>query len=63
MQGLLSQFAADPIPYAIGAVVAVFLLMGAWKLLKGLAKVVLIVALLAAIAGILFWMSQGGPLP
>jgi hypothetical protein len=63
MDAIMSQFAATPIPFAIGAVVAVFLLLGIWKLVKGAAKVVLILVLVAAIVGVLTWMGNGGKLP
>ncbi len=63
MQGIIDAFVAQPIPFAIGAVVAVFLLIGVWKLMKGAAKVVVILLLIAAIIGVLVWMGAGGPLP
>ncbi len=58
----LSQFAAHPVPVAVGVAVALVLLFGVWKLVKGVAKVILLLILAAAIVGILIWMGQGGPL-
>ncbi len=56
MQVLLSQFAAHPVPTAVGAAIALVVLIGVWKLVKGLAKLVLTLILIAAIMGILVWM-------
>jgi hypothetical protein len=63
MHTLLAQFAANPIPFAIAAVVAVLALIGVWKLGKGGLRVVLILVLIAAIVGVFAWMAKGGPLP
>ncbi len=58
MQVLLSQFAAHPVPVAIGAAIALVVVIGVWKLVKGVAKLVLTLMLIAAIMGILVWMGR-----
>jgi hypothetical protein len=63
MHMLLSRIQAHALPAAIGAAVALLVLFGAWKLVKGVAKLVVLLILVAAVACALFWVAKGGTLP
>lgn len=60
---MLDSFTANPLPFAIAAVIAVFLLIVSWKVLKGVAKGFVMLILFAAIVGVIAWMALGGPRP
>lgn len=58
MEGLLSRIADAPGPFAIGAAIAIVLLWIVWKFVKGMAKTVLMIAIIVAVLAALVRMGK-----
>ena len=58
MQHMLSRLADAPLPPAVTLVIGLVVLVLVWKLIKGTLKLILMVAIAAAILGALVWMGK-----
>jgi hypothetical protein len=58
MEGLMSRIADAPGSFAIGAAIAIVLLWIVWKFVKGMAKTVLMIAIVVAVLAALVRMGK-----
>lgn len=58
MKDILSRLADAPVPPATAAVIGIILLILVWKLVKGMIKTVLMLAIIAAVFAVLVWMGK-----
>lgn len=58
MQGIMSRFTDSPAEFTIAAVVVVILLLGVWKIVKGVARTVIMLAIVAAVVAVLVRMGK-----
>jgi len=57
MKDILSRLADSPLSPTMTAVVGIVLLIVVWKLVKGVAKTVLMLGIIAAVIAVLVWMG------
>lgn len=58
MQGIMSRISDAPVEFTIAAVVVVILLLGVWKIVKGVARTVIMLAIVAAVVAMLVRMGK-----
>ncbi len=61
MDGLKDLLSNNPLYIGIGLAVVIVVVALSWNFIKAAFKVLGILALLAAIAGVLFWLKSLGP--